>query len=188
MPLSYHDHGSSLSRGNHVAGYAYSDVDAVNSGGAYRASEQVDMEACTDTGGGFNVGWTAAGEWLKYTVSVTAGTYSLNFRVASSNGVTNAFHVENESGTNLTGSLSVPNTGGWQNWTTVTKTGVALAGGSHVYKLVIDAAGFNVNKTALASRAALLVGPVARGARSGPTTAPVTEGGLTADGCQLQVE
>src|SRR6185436_9304671 len=80
---------------NGDASCAYSDTDAANAGGGYRASEQVDMEACTDTGGGFNVGWTAAGEWLKYTVSVTAGTYSLNFRVASLAGVTNAFHLEN---------------------------------------------------------------------------------------------
>jgi hypothetical protein len=130
---------------NGGASCAYSDTDAANAGGAYRASEQVDIEACTDTGGGFNVGWTAAGEWLKYTVSVTAGTYDLSFRVASQAGVTNAFHLENESGTNLSGSMTVPNTGGWQTWSTVTKSGVALAGGSHVYKLVIDAAGFNIN-------------------------------------------
>ena len=64
-----------------------------NSGGAYR-SNAVDIKAATDTGGGYLVGWTAAGEWLNYTVSVaTAGTYALDVRVASS-GVGGTFHLE----------------------------------------------------------------------------------------------
>ena len=45
-------------------GVAYHDTTAGNSGGAYRY-EDVDIENCSDTGGGYNVGWTAMGEWLK---------------------------------------------------------------------------------------------------------------------------
>jgi hypothetical protein len=33
----------------------------------------------------------------------------------------------------------VPNTGGWQAWTTVTKTGISLTAGTHVVKVVMDA-------------------------------------------------
>ena len=51
------------------AGVAYSDTTAGNAGGAFRATD-VDLEA--SAGGGYNVGWTAAGEWLVYTVNVTA--------------------------------------------------------------------------------------------------------------------
>ena len=66
---------------------AYQDGGAGNNGGVYRPAENVDIESTTDTGGGFNVGWVAATEWLEYTVNVqTAGTYTLESRVAS-NGV-----------------------------------------------------------------------------------------------------
>ena len=48
-----------------------------NAGGAYRPTD-VDIETTADTGGGYNLGWVAAGEWLKYTVNVTAaGNYNL---------------------------------------------------------------------------------------------------------------
>ena len=46
-------------------GVAYHNLSTGNSGGRYRAGD-VDIEATTDTGGGHNVGWLAAGEWLKY--------------------------------------------------------------------------------------------------------------------------
>src|SRR6516225_2269816 len=53
----------------------YYDTTPGNSGGQYR-QDDVDIETTTDTGGGYNVGWIAAGEWLQYTVNVaTSGTY-----------------------------------------------------------------------------------------------------------------
>src|SRR5207237_10706793 len=59
-------------------GVAYSDTTAGNYGGQYRNTD-VDIETTTDTGGGYDVGWIAAGEWLNYTVNVaSAGTYTLS--------------------------------------------------------------------------------------------------------------
>jgi hypothetical protein len=37
-----------------------------------------------------------------------------------------------------TGLVSVPNTGGWQPWQTVTKTGLSLTAGPHVIRLVFE--------------------------------------------------
>ena len=37
-------------------------------------ADDVDLEATTDTGGGFNLMKTRAGEWLKYSVNVTTAT------------------------------------------------------------------------------------------------------------------
>jgi beta-glucanase (GH16 family) len=125
-------------------GAAYHDSDATNNGGQYRPNDGVDIEATTDTGGGYDVGWTAAGEWTKYTVNVaSSGSYAFDFRVASAQ-TGGAFHLEVDN-VNVTGSLTVPNTGGWQTWTNVTKTGVSLSAGQHVFKLVTDAAGGNYN-------------------------------------------
>jgi len=68
---------------NGAAGVAYRDTTTGNSGGAYRATD-VDLEASTDTGGGYNVGWVSPGEWLTYAVNVaSAGTYTIEVRVAS---------------------------------------------------------------------------------------------------------
>ena len=119
-------------------GVAYHDIDAANLGGAYRTTEGVDIQATTDAGGGFNVGYTKAGEWLEYTINVeTAGTYNLNFRLAST-GSSGKFHAEVD-GTNVTGSLTVPNTGGFQTWQTLTKSAVPLTAGQHVLRIAMDA-------------------------------------------------
>jgi hypothetical protein len=122
---------------NGGAGVAYRDTTTGNSGGQYRATD-VDIEATSDAGGGYNVGWMAAGEWLVYTVSVpSAGTYSLNLRVAA-NGAGGRLHVE-FNGVDKTGAMTIPDTRGWQTWTTITVP-VALAAGTQKMRLVIDAA------------------------------------------------
>jgi hypothetical protein len=118
---------------------AYYDTTASNSGGVYR-SNAVDIQATTDSGGGYNIGWTVAREWLKYTVKVTtAGTYALDVRVGSK-GAGGTFHIE-VNGVNKTGPITVPDTGGWQVWRTLTKTGVTLAAGPQVIRVVMDGNG-----------------------------------------------
>ena len=122
--------------GNDVA---YHDTTSGNSGAVYR-SNNVDIQATSDAGGGYNVGWVKATEWLTYTVSVTtAGTYALDVRAAS-NGAGGTLHFEVD-GVNVTGPMTAPNTGGWQVWQTITKTGVTLAAGQHVVRVVMDANG-----------------------------------------------
>ena len=117
---------------------AYHDTTAGNYGGKYR-TDGVDIQSTTDTGGGFNVGWIDTTEWLNYTVSVaTAGTYTLTARVAS-NGAGGTFHVE-FGGKDVTGPLSIPNTGGWQTWTSVKAT-VTLAAGGQSMRVVFDGLG-----------------------------------------------
>src|SRR5271156_6527621 len=101
-------------------GVAYN-VTAVNgSANSYR-SDGVDLEATTDTGGGYDGGWTATGQWFKYTVNVaTAGTYAVSLRLAAPTAVTNALQINNAAGTDLTGVVTAPATGGWQGWATGT--------------------------------------------------------------------
>jgi hypothetical protein len=122
---------------NGGAGVAYRDTSAGNSGGAYRATD-VDITAAADTGGGYIIGWMAPGEWLVYTVAVpTAGTYQLNLRVAAA-GAGGRLHVEFD-GADKTGPMTIPNTGGWQTWTTISAP-VTLAAGTQTMRLVVDAA------------------------------------------------
>jgi subtilisin family serine protease/predicted Rdx family selenoprotein len=120
-------------------GIAYHDLTPGNTTGQYRQTD-VDISTTLDTGGGYSLSYVAAGEWLKYSVAVTAaGSYTLEARVASS-GAGGTFHIEVD-GVNVTGSLAVPNTGGWQTWKSVNVSGIPLSAGAHILRVVIDTNG-----------------------------------------------
>jgi predicted amidohydrolase len=124
---------------NGGANIAYRDTSAGNTGTQYRPAEDVDIQLTKDAGGGYNVGWTTAAEWLNYTVSVaSAGTYTIGARVASS-GPGGTFHVETN-GVDRTGPMPIPDTGGWQNWTTITAT-ASLPAGQQMLRIVLDTNG-----------------------------------------------
>ncbi|MDO8725005.1 MAG: carbohydrate-binding protein [Candidatus Methanoperedens sp.] len=124
-------------------GIAYHDMETTNQGYQYRPEDGVDIEHTTDTVGGYNIGWTLPGEWLEYTVNVeTNGNYNLETRVAYG-GTGGTFHIE-FNGVDKTGPITVPDTGSYQTWTTVTKT-VSLSAGQQVMKIVMDKKGdYNV--------------------------------------------
>ena len=87
------------------------------------------------------MGWVGAGEWLRYTVNVkAAGSYKAVVRVASS-GTGGKFHIE-FNGVNKTGTMSVPNTGGWQAYKDLTAT-VSLSAGVQSMRIVFDSNGSN---------------------------------------------
>jgi hypothetical protein len=120
-------------------GVAYHDSKTGNQGGWYRQTD-VDIESTSDTGGGFSIGYATPGEWLVYSVAVNAsGNYTLQVRVASLTG-DGTFHVEVD-GVNVTGTIATPNTGGWQVWQSVTRSGIALTAGAHRLRIVFDTAG-----------------------------------------------
>ena len=87
----------------------YYDTSAGNSGGAYR-NDDVDIEATGDATGAYNVGWTAAGEWLEYTIyaSASSALYDISARLASPSG-TGQLHVEID-GVDVSGPINAPNT------------------------------------------------------------------------------
>lgn len=125
-------------------GVAYHDLSSGNSGGQFR-SDGVDIEATTDTGTGYNVGWIQAGEWLEYTVNVTTGgSLNIEARVAATT-AGKTFHIELD-GVNISGTLTVPNTGDWQAWASVTSTTPSLGTGQKILRIVADAGDFNINK------------------------------------------
>ncbi|HEY9421723.1 MAG TPA: carbohydrate-binding protein, partial [Thermoanaerobaculia bacterium] len=77
------------------------------------------------------------GEWLEYTVDVTAaGTYTFQVRVASVSGGT-VFHIEFD-GVDVTGPMTIPATGGWNTFQTITRGGVSLSAGRKVMRIVVD--------------------------------------------------
>ena len=121
----------------------YLDLTTGNTGGAYRTTENVDIEATTDNGGGFNVGWIQQGEWLEYKVTLAAGTYNINLRVAS-NASAGKYSVLIDS--NLAGASTVGNTGGWQIWQTQKAASITFnTSGIHTVRVLADGPDFNFN-------------------------------------------
>ena len=126
-------------------GFAYHDSDTANDGGQYRTVEAVDIEQTSDTGGGYDVGWIANGEWLNYTVRVAIeGTYTLRMRVARQP-TGNGYVRVSFNGVDKTGAMSIPTTGGWQTWVTISKSGVVLGPGIQSMRIDMLSDGFNVN-------------------------------------------
>jgi hypothetical protein len=123
-------------------GVAYHDTSPGNNGNAYR-DENVDIEPSSEQG--FNVGWIDAGEWLEYTVDVAGPRrYTIEARVASA-ADGGAFRIE-KAGQDLTGPVTAPPTGGWQNWTTVTGELVLDAGVQRLRLSILQSlGGFNIN-------------------------------------------
>lgn len=133
-------------------GIAYNDGATGNTGGAtFRTDEDVDIENCTDAGGGYNIGFATAGEWLEYTVNVTkSDVYELVFRVAcNGSGRTISLSMDE---TNIATNVSIPNTGGWQTWQTVTIPNIALTAGQKVMRLTVGATDYvNLNYISFSS-------------------------------------
>ncbi|MFQ6601457.1 beta-1,3-glucanase family protein [Flavobacterium sp. C3NV] len=111
----------------------------------YSAMSGIQVEATTDTGGGSNVGYTETGDWLAYN-SInfpTTGSYLIEYRVAS--GVTGGkLSSDLNGGTIVLGSVDIPNTGGWQNWQTVSQT-VNVNAGTYNFGIYIQNTGMNIN-------------------------------------------
>jgi hypothetical protein len=125
-------------------GFGYHDTTAGNDNGAFRANDNVDIKTTADTDGGtdqsfnrFRVTDTAVGEFLNYTINVRqTGNYDIDFR-ASSNAAGAACHLEID-GTDVTGPVAIPNTGGFDVMTTITRPAVPLTAGPHVMTLAFN--------------------------------------------------
>jgi hypothetical protein len=109
---------------------------------AYSAMQGIQTQPTTDTGGGLNIGYVDAGDWLDYKVNVSAaGKYNVSFRVASQL-ATGAFQLK--VGATVLATVKVPNTGGWQTWQTVVVP-VTLTQGIQTLRIAATGAGLNIN-------------------------------------------
>jgi beta-glucanase (GH16 family) len=101
-------------------------------------------ETTSDTGGGQDMGYVDAGDYLVFN-SInfpTSGTYTLEYRVASPSGGTVSSDLN--AGSTQLGSTTIPATGGWQNWTTVSRT-VSVNAGTYNFGVYAQTGGWNIN-------------------------------------------
>jgi hypothetical protein len=111
---------------------------------SYSSMSGIQTEATTDTGGGLNVGYADTGDWMAYfNINFpTTGSYSIEYRVASATGA--KISSDLNAGSIQLGSLDVPNTGGWQNWQTISQT-VNVNAGTYNFGVFIQNTGVNLN-------------------------------------------
>jgi hypothetical protein len=111
----------------------------------YSAMAGIQVEACTDAGGGSNVGYIEAADWLAYnSINIpTSGTYRVEYRVASASGG-GSLSLDLNAGTTVLGAVNIPSTGGWQNWTTVSHN-VTINAGTYNFGIYAQAGGWNIN-------------------------------------------
>ncbi len=112
---------------------------------SYSAMSGIQVEACTDSGGGSNVGYIETADWMAYnSISIpTTGTYRIEYRVASASGG-GRLSLDLNAGATVLGMLDIPSTGGWQNWTTISHN-VTINAGTYNFGIYAQAGGWNIN-------------------------------------------
>lgn len=109
----------------------------------YSAMSGVQVDPTSDVGGGSNLGFIDAGDYMEYLIYVPKdSTYTIEFRVAGSGTATKTIEVFSDNVSISTIDFSA--TGGWQTWTTVSQQ-FALTEGCHTLRLVANTGGFNLN-------------------------------------------
>lgn len=118
---------------------------------AFVAMSGVQTETTSDSGAGSDVGWIDTGDWMTYQVNpAAAGWYTVQYRVASPG--TAGRVVLSQNATDISAVTSIPNTGGWQAWTSVASR-VYLNAGSQQLTVYAKGGGFNLNWISLAAEA-----------------------------------
>ena len=115
-----------------------------NKGWSYR-NDGVDVETTTDkdpSSNGFDVGWTADKEWLRFTATVdSTSAYNVHIRYAGLAGS----KIRLTSGeADITQSIVVPGSGGYSAWGNMAINDVILYKGKQSLKLAFDKGGINL--------------------------------------------
>jgi endoglucanase len=111
---------------------------------AFTAMNGVQLENCSDTGGGQNVGHFDADDHIEFKIQVaTTGSFTIDYRLATANGST-GFEVWVD-GTKALDAMPVPATGGWQTWVTQTSASFPMTAGNHTLRLRSVGKEWNLN-------------------------------------------
>ena len=90
------------------------------------------------------VGWIDSGDWMVYAnIQIPeTGQYTMQYSVSSPNG--GQLTQDLNAGTTLLGTIQIPKTNGWHNWTTVSQT-VYIEKGTHDFGIFAASGGWNID-------------------------------------------
>lgn len=106
-------------------------------------NDGVDIQSSEDPFSEFNVGWLDTDEWMEYTVNVTAGNYDIIVRIASNNTAGRIALFSN--GNRISNYVSIPNTGGYQSWSSLNLGSHDFDEGTYTIRVVAMTGGFNLS-------------------------------------------
>ena len=138
----------------------------------YSSMLGVQTEPTSDVGGGVNLSYIENGDYSEYLINLpSAGSYLLKLRVATTAANTS---IDIFSNMVLKATATLPLTGGWQKWQTVTMP-ITLNAGSQQLRLLYKSSGLNINWFELSNSGALPVNqlPVANAGVDKSITLPV---------------
>ncbi len=103
-------------------------------------------EPTSDTGGGNNLGYIDAGDWLEFEIDVLhTGYYTGGLRLAAANNM-GQLQIQTSDGVLLDlATVTIPVTGGWQEWTTLPLKEILLHEGRQRLRLKALTSDFNLN-------------------------------------------
>lgn len=126
---------------NGGADVAYSDTEISNQGAKYR---QDGVDIVDSENSGFAVGYIVADEWIEYSVEVTAAGVQTFSAQVSAGGDGGAFQLSLD-GTPITESITVPNTGSWDTYQTITGLTQNIPAGPHILRFTALGSYFNID-------------------------------------------
>lgn len=110
---------------------------------AFTAMSGIQLENCTDAGGGQNVGYFNTDDYIEFKISVAAGgSFTIDYRLAT-NVNSQGFEVLIDG--NVVDTQTVDSTGGWQSWTTVTSPSFEMTAGNHTLRFRSVGQEWNIN-------------------------------------------
>ena len=130
---------------------AYYDNDEGNNGSNEYRTSDVDIDK--NDSDGWVIGWTNAGEWLQYTVTVAEEQQMIWTAKVASGTSGSAFSIR-MGDTDLTGRINVPQTGNnsWNTYTEVKgRTKVAMPAGTYNIRIVIEGSSCNIDYVTFAT-------------------------------------
>ena len=107
----------------------------------YTSMSGVQTETTTDLGGGVNVGYIDAGDWMEYAVNAGVLTNAATFRVAA---LSTAGKIAFSCDGTVLSTFDLPVTGGWQVWQSVFRN-IVIPSGAHTLRITAVTGGFNLN-------------------------------------------
>lgn len=127
-------------------GVGYHDNTLGNIGDKYR-DDSVDIRVNTE--GGYTVTSNQAGEWLAYDVNIEEeGEYDFDLLTSAIEDGGKVKVILDEE-IDLTGEISIPSTGDWNKWKTISVEDISLPAGKHTLKLVTLQGEFDISSFAL---------------------------------------
>ncbi|GAA5038517.1 hypothetical protein GCM10011506_36400 [Marivirga lumbricoides] len=154
----------------------------------YSSMSGVQLENGAGAEAGQNVGYIDTNDWMAFnSINIpNSGNYTVSYRVASE-GSGGELSLDVNGGANVLGYRTVPGTGGWYNWTTVSHT-VYIEAGTYNFGIFAQTGGWNLDSWTISSASGASAQSAATAFNSENSMLEITEIGLSPNPAKSQLQ